>query len=56
MPPHEFAALSKEQQFAELLSHDLPLEVISERMGWTSRHVANAMLQRIRKKIGERAI
>ena len=47
--------LSREQQFAELLSRDIVVEDIGERMGFANRKTANAMLQRIRRKLGTQA-
>jgi hypothetical protein len=45
----------KLDEFAELLSRDIEIHAIAERMGIT-RRAANSMLLRIRKRLGPQAV
>jgi transposase-like protein len=49
-------SLSREQQFAELLAEGYTIAQIARIMGYKDRTTANATFQRIRRKVGERAI
>ena len=47
--------MTREDQFAELLSEGLTIKQIAERMGYSSRQSANATFQRLRKHVGPQA-
>ena len=50
MPDHDPRA--RQDQFAELLAQDLPMETIADRMA-ISRPYARVLLQRIIKRLGK---
>lgn len=48
--------MTREDEFAELLSHGLSIKEIAQRMGYKDRRSANATFQRLRRHVGPQAV